>query len=276
VEGKSQRQSFLEKFRVDGKVALITGGSRGIGKCIALALAEAGADIILAARKLPDLEATAQEISKIGRKVLAVQANVRHLPEIETLVKKTGDEFGRIDILINNAGTNPTFGSILQMDEAIWDIVMGLNLKSYFFLSQAVAKIMREHGGGTIVNTASEGGIRPAVGLGAYSISKAGVIMLTQVLAQELGQYNIRVNCIAPGVIRTKFSERLWADPVRIKETLNNTALGRIAEPEEMADAVLFLASDASSYITGQCILLDGGGYAGVQSLVKSLEQPQA
>jgi NAD(P)-dependent dehydrogenase (short-subunit alcohol dehydrogenase family) len=141
VEGKSQRQSFLEKFRVDGKVALITGGSRGIGKCIASALAEAGADIILTARKLPDLEATAQEISKIGRKVLPVQANVRHLPEIETLVKKSVDEFGRIDILINNAGTNPRFGSIFQMDEAVWDIVMGLNLKSYFFLSQAVAKI---------------------------------------------------------------------------------------------------------------------------------------
>ena len=272
MEGKPQRQSFLKKFRVDGKVALITGGSRGIGKCIALALAEAGADIVLAARKLPDLEATAQEISKIGRKVLPVQANVRQMPEIEPLVKKAVDEFGRIDILINNAGTNPAFGSILQVDEAVWDVVMGLNLKGYFFLSQAVAKIMRQHGGGTIVNTSSEGGIKPAVGLGVYSISKAGVIMLTQVLAAELGQYNIRANCIAPGVIRTRFSERLWADPVRVKETLNNTALGRIAEPEEMADAVLFLASDASSYITGQCILLDGGGYASVQTMVKALQ----
>ena len=268
----SQKKSFMGKFRVDGKVALITGGSRGIGKAIALALAEAGADIILAARKLPDLEATANEISKTGRKVMPVQANVRQIPEIETLVKKSMDEFGRIDILINNAGTNPKFGSIFQMDEAIWDIVMGLNLKSYFFLGVAVAKIMREHGGGTIVNTSSEGGIRPAVGLGTYSISKAGVIMLTQVLAQELGQYNIRVNCIAPGVIRTKFSEQLWSNPERVKETLNNTALGRIAEPEEMAGAVVFLASEASSYITGQCILLDGGGFASVQAMVKALK----
>ncbi len=266
-----EKKSFLEKFRLDGKVALITGGSRGIGKAIASALAEAGADIILASRKLPDLEATTQQISQTGRRVLAVQANVRHLPEIDNLVKKSMEKFGRIDILINNAGTNPTFGSIFKMDETVWDIIMGLNLKGYFFLSQAVAKIMRDKGGGTIVNTSSEDGIRPGVGLGTYSISKAGVIMLTQVLAQELGQYNIRVNAIAPGVIKTKLSEKLWLDPIQVKETENNTALGRIAEPEEMADAVLFFASEASSYITGQTILLDGGGYASVQAMLKEL-----
>ena len=267
-----ERKSFLEKFRLDGKVALITGGSRGIGKAIALALAEAGADVIIASRKLPELEATAQEIRQMGRRALAVQANVRHLPEIDNLVKKSMEEFSRIDILVNNAGTNPVFGSIFKMDETVWDIIMGLNLKGYFFLSQAVAKIMRDKGGGTIINTASEGGIRPAVGLGAYSISKAGVIMLTQVLAQELGQYNIRVNAIAPGVIKTRLSEALWSDPIRVKETENNTALGRLAEPEEMADAVLFFASEASSYITGQTILLDGGYYASVQAMLKVLD----
>jgi len=267
-----ERKSFLEKFRVDGKVALITGGSRGIGKAIALALAEAGADVALASRKLPELEATAEEIHKMGRKAVPVQANVRHLPEIDNLVKKTMEEFGRIDILVNNAGTNPVFGSIFKMDETVWDIIMGLNLKGYFFLSQAVAKIMCDKGGGTIINTASEGGLRPAIGLGAYSVSKAGVIMLTQVLAQELGQYNIRVNAIAPGVIKTRLSEALWSDPTRVKETENNTALGRIAEPEEMADAVLFFASEASSYITGQTILLDGGYYASVQAMLKALD----
>jgi len=268
-----ERKSFLEKFRVDGKVALVTGGSRGIGKAIALALAEAGADVALASRKLPELEATAQEIGKMGRKAVPVQANVRHLAEIDNLVKKTMEEFGRIDILINNAGTNPTFGSIFKMDETVWDIIMGLNLKGYFFLSQAVAKIMRDKGGGTIVNTASEGGIRPGLGLGAYSISKAGVIMLTQVLAQELGRYNIRVNAIAPGVIKTRLSEALWSDPIRAKETESSTALGRLAEPEEMADTVLFFASDASSYITGQTILLDGGSYASVQTMLKALDE---
>ena len=266
------KKSFLEKFRVDGKVALITGGSRGIGKAIALALAEAGADVALASRKLPELEVTAEEIRKMGRKAIPIQANVRHLPEIDNLVKKTMEEFGHIDILVNNAGTNPTFGSIFKMDETIWDIIMGLNLKGYFFLSQAVAKIMRDKDGGTIINTASEGGIRPGVGLGAYSVSKAGVIMLTQVLAQELGRYNIRVNAIAPGVIKTRLSEALWSDSARVKDTENNTALGRIAEPEEMADAVLFFASEASSYITGQTILLDGGGYASVQAMLKALD----
>lgn len=268
-----ESKSFLEKFRIDGKVALVTGGSRGIGKAIALALAEAGADVALASRKLPELEATAEEIRKMGRKAVPMQANVRHLPEIDNLVKKAMEEFGRIDILINNAGTNPTYDSIFNMDEPVWDIIMGLNLKGYFFLSQAVAKIMRDQGGGTIVNTSSEGGITPAVGLGTYSISKAGVIMLTKVLAQELGKYNIRVNAIAPGVIRTKLSKALWSDPIRTKETINNTALGRIAEPEEMAGAVLFFASEASSYVTGQTILLDGGGYASVQAMVKALDE---
>ena len=267
------KKSFLGKFRLDGKVALITGGSRGIGKAIALALAEAGADVALASRKLPELEATAAEITEMGRKAIAVQANVRHLAEIDNLVRKTMEEFGHIDVLVNNAGTNPTFGSIFKIDETVWDIIMGLNLKGYFFLSQAVAKIMRDKGGGTIINTSSEGGIRPGVGLGVYSVSKAGVIMLTQVLAQELGRYNIRVNAIAPGVIRTKLSEALWADSERVKETENNTALGRIAEPEEMADTVLFFASEASSYITGQTILLDGGGYASVQSMLKALDE---
>ncbi len=271
MENKPERKLFLDKFRLPGKVALVTGGSRGIGRAIALALAEAGADIILASRKLPDLEATAQEISQMGRKVLPVQANVRQLPEIDNLIKKSMEEFSHIDILVNNAGTNPLFGSAFEMDEKIWDIVIGLNLKGYFFLSQAVGKIMRDKGGGTIINTASSAGIRPDVGLGIYSISKAGVIMLTQVLAQEWGQYNIRVNAIAPGVIKTRLSETLWADPTRLKETENNTALGRVAEPEEMADAVLFFASEASSYITGQTLALDGGFYASVGTLLKAL-----
>ena len=193
-----ERASFLGKFRLPGKVALITGGSRGIGKAIALGLAEAGADIILASRKLPDLEMVAQEIIHMGRRALPVSANVRYLQEIDSLVKKAMEEFGHIDILVNNAGTNPVFGSVFNIDEKAWDVTTGLNLKGYFFLSQAVGKVMRDKGGGAIINIASEGGIRPGVGMGVYCISKAGVIMLTQVLAQEWGQYNIRVNAIAP------------------------------------------------------------------------------
>jgi len=266
------RESFLGKFRLPGKVALITGGSRGIGKAIALGLAEAGADIILASRKLPDLEMVAQEIIHMGRRALPVSANVRYLQEIDSLVKKAMEEFGRIDILVNNAGTNPVFGSVFNIDERAWDVTTGLNLKGYFFLSQAVGKVMRDKGGGAIINIASEGGIRPLVGMGVYCISKAGVIMLTQVLAQEWGQYNIRVNAIAPGVVKTKFSQVMWSNPIITKEIENNTALGRIAEPEEIANAALFLASEASSHMTGQTIMLDGGYFASLKQLLQVIE----
>ncbi len=267
----SKRESFLEKFHLPGKVALVTGGSRGIGRSIALGLAEAGADVVLASRKLPDLEAVAQEITDMGRKALPVSANVRHLPEIDNLVKKAMDEFGHIDILVNNAGTNPVFGSVFNTEEPAWDVIMGLNLKGYFFLSQAVGKIMRDKGGGSIINVSSSAGITPDVGLGVYSISKAGVIMLTQVLAQEWGQYNIRVNAIAPGVVKTKLSSLLWSTSEIREKVEDSTALGRIAEPEEMVGAVLLLASDASSYMTGQTLVLDGGHSSDVRTFLSML-----
>ncbi len=267
----SERKLFSDKFRLAGKVALVTGGSQGIGKAIALCLAEAGADVILASRKLPDLQAVAQEISRMERRALAVPANVRHLPEIDNLVKKSLEEFGQIDILVNNAGTNPVFGSVFNIDEKAWEVTIGLNLKGYFFLSQAVGKIMRDKGGGTIINIASVDGFRPRVGLGVYSISKAGEIMLTQVLAQEWGQYNIRVNAIAPEVVRTRFSEASLKNPVAVRETENNTALGRIAEPEEIANAALFLASEASSYMTGQTLVLDGGHFSSVRTMLSTI-----
>ena len=269
---KPESRVFLDKFLLPGKVALVTGGSRGIGKAIALGLAEAGADIILASRKLPDLEATAHEISQMGRRALAVPANLRYLPEIESLVKKSIDEFGRVDILVNNAGTNIAFGtSVFDIDERIWEIMIELNLKGYFFLSQAVGRIMREQSSGTIINTASIRGLMPTVGSGIYAITKAGVIMLTQVLAEEWGQYNIRVNAIAPGMIKTKLTEPVWTDSVRTKEFDDNTALGRFGEPEEMVNAVIFLASEASSYMTGQTLVLDGGQYPSVRRDVSRL-----
>jgi NAD(P)-dependent dehydrogenase (short-subunit alcohol dehydrogenase family) len=265
------RPLFLDRFRVPGKVALVTGASRGIGRTIALGLAEAGADVILAARKLPDLETVAEEISQRGRKALPVSANVRHLPEIDNLVKRAVDEFGHIDILVNNAGTNPVFGSVFDFDEQAWDVTLGLNLKGYFFLSQAVGKLMREEGGGNIINVASVDGIRPRIGGGIYAISKAGIIMLTKVLAQEWGQYNIRVNAIAPGLVRTRFSQALWDNPLIRETTEDNTALGRIGEPEEIVGAALFLASEASSYMTGQTIVLDGGHFSSVRTLLSTI-----
>ncbi len=194
-----------------------------------------------------------------GYEALAIPSDVGDEASTHGMAKQTIAKYGRIDILVNNAGTNPIWGSVFNVEEAGWDVVIGLNLKSYFFLSQAVGKIMRNQGGGTIINTASIAGFRASVGQGVYSISKAGVVMLTQVLAQECGQYNIRVNAIAPGLVRTRLAEGLWKDPIRVKMMEDESALGRIAEPEEMACAVLFLASDLSAYITGQVIRVDGG-----------------
>jgi len=266
-----ERGSFLDKFHLQGKVALVTGGSRGIGKAIALCLAEAGADIILASRKLPDLQAAAQEISQMGRKALAVPTNVRHLTEIDDLIKKSLEEFDHIDILVNNAATNPVFGSVFNIDEKAWEVTIGLNLKSCFFLSQVVGKIMRDKGGGNIINIASVNGVRPGLGTGVYSISKAGVIMLTQVLAQEWGQHNIRVNAIAPGIVKTRFSEALLSNPAIATEREKSIALGRVSEPEEIANAALFLASEASSYMTGQTLIIDGGHFSSVRTLLSTI-----
>ena len=270
---QTEKKQFLEKFLLPGKVALVTGAARGIGKAIALALAEAGADVVVDDRKIQDLDEVTKQISQIGRRALPVEANIRHLPEIDKLVKEAMDEFGHIDILVNNAGANPVFGSVFDIDEGAWDVTLGVNLKGCFFLSQAVGKIMREQGGGTIVNTASISGMRSDAGTAAYNIGKAGVIMLTQVLAQEWGQYNIRVNAIAPGRIKTRLSEAFWGNPEISKDYVGGIALGRWGEPEEMATAVLFLASEASSYVTGQTLVLDGGMFISLRTQLAAIKQ---
>jgi len=245
-------------FSLKGKVALITGASRGIGQAIAVGYAQAGADVIVVSRKLPDLEKVAQQIRGMGRKSLAVEAHVARMEEIKNLLSKIKEEFGKIDILVNNAGTNPTMASALDVDERAWDSIMNLNLKGLFFLSQAAARVMKEKGGGKIINVASTAGITPDL-LPIYSISKAAVIMATKVMAQQWAQYNIRVNAIAPGLTKTRFSEALWNNPDILKMAMSKTPMGRVAEPEEMVGAAIYLASDASSYVTGQVIALDGG-----------------
>jgi len=239
-------------------VAVVTGGSRGIGQAIALGIARAGADVVVASRKLPDLEKVAEEIKGMGRKSLAVAAHIGRVEEIDNLVSKVKEEFGRIDILVNNAATNPAMDSALDVSERAWDSIMNLNLKGLFFLSQAVARAMKEQGGGRIVNIASIAGITPDI-LPIYSISKAGVIMATKVMASEWAKYNIRVNTVAPGMTKTGFSEALWSNPDILQGAMFRIPMGRIAEPEEMVGAVIYLASDASSYVTGQVIAVDGG-----------------
>jgi len=198
---------YIDKYRLDGKVALITGGSRGIGRATALGFAEAGANVAIASRKLPDLENVAKEIKNLGRKALPIAAHVGRMEDINNLVSKVTDEFGKIDILVNNAGTSPALASSLEVDERLWDSILNLNLKGLFFLSQAVAKVMKEHGGGKIINVASMDGFKPEPNIGTYAISKAGVIMVTKAMALELAQYNIRVNALAPGNVHTRLGD---------------------------------------------------------------------
>ncbi len=246
------------ELSLKNKVVLLTGASRGIGQAAAIGLAKAGADLAIASRKLPDLEKVAAEIKKLGRKCVPIATHVGRLEEINSLVKRVLDEFGKIDILVNNAATNPSMASAMDIDDRAWDSIMNLNLKGLFFLSQAVARSMKEKGGGKIINIASIAGISPDI-LAVYSISKAGVIMATKVMAQQWGQYNIRVNTVAPGLTKTKFSEALWGNPDILNIAMSRTPLARPAEPEEMVGAIIFLASDASSYVTGQVIAVDGG-----------------
>ena len=248
----------LQSFSLQGKVALITGGSRGIGKEIALGYANAGADIAIVGRKMPDLEQAAQDIEKLGRRCIPIQAHVGRIEDIAGIVSRAEEEFHRIDILVNNAATNPTIDPALEYTERAWDTVMNLNLKGLFFLSQSVAKVMKEKGGGSIINISSVEGISPGILIG-YGISKAAVIHATKTLAKEWARYNIRVNAIAPSLVRTRFSERLWSTPELLQVFLSRTPMGRIAEPEEIVGAAIYFASSASSYVTGQVLAIDGG-----------------
>ena len=254
----------LSQFSLEGKAALVTGGSRGIGEATALGFARAGADVAVTSQNLPDLEKVAEEIRGLGRRSLAVASHVGHMDEIQPLVDRVVSEFGKIDILVNNAGTN-FFMPAIEMTERGWDAVINLDLKGLFFLSQACARVMKEHGGGKIVNVSSTSGLKVQVPTGHYSIAKAGVIMATKVMAVEWAEYNIRVNCIAPGAIETRLYDAIFTllpeeeGKARKEEASRRIPMRRVGEPREIADAMIYLASDASSYVTGQTFAVDGG-----------------
>ncbi len=245
---------------LEGKLAIVTGGRRGIGRAIALAMAEAGADVALCDRVTDDgeLAAVAEEIQRLGRRALAVKADVTRKADVDNLVQVVMGEFGAIDILVNNVAMN-IMAPLLELGEDGWDKVINTDLKGYYLCCQAAGRKMVDRKGGRIINIASTAAMKAAPGMGAYCIAKAGVVMLTRVLALELAQYNIQVNAIAPYMVRTKFSQPLWSDARTLEQIEAEIPLGRLAETKDVIGAVLFLASDASGYITGHTIVVDGG-----------------
>jgi NAD(P)-dependent dehydrogenase (short-subunit alcohol dehydrogenase family) len=251
----------IPSFSLKGKIAIVTGGGRGIGKAIALGFAEAGADVVIADINSEEANKAATQIKALHRRALVVETNIAIKSQVDNMVAKTLEEFTTIDILVNDAAIN-IMRPLVDLREDGWDKVMNVDLKGYFLCSQAAAKVMMEKQRGNIINMVSTGAAKAAPGLGAYSIAKAGVVMLTKLLAIELASYNIRVNAIGPYLVKTAFSQPMWSDPDACKSLEASIPLGRIAEPEDMVSAALFLASDASSYITGQTIFVDGGTMA--------------
>ena len=249
----------MGEFSLQGKTAIITGGSRGIGRAIALRFALAGATVVIGSRSLDNVRGVAAEIDRLGGLAMPVQAHVGRPEDVEKLVQRTIDAYGRLDILVNNAATNPHFGPLLDADEGQWDKILDTNLKGAFRLCKAAVPHMLSSGGGKIINVASIAGLQPSPGMGVYSISKAGLLMFTKVLAQELGPKNIQVNAIAPGVIKTRFSQLLWQMPQFARPLLDRLPLGRFGEPEDVAGLALYLASPASDYVTGSVLVVDGG-----------------
>jgi NAD(P)-dependent dehydrogenase (short-subunit alcohol dehydrogenase family) len=255
----------LRRFSLEGKTAIVTGGGRGIGKGIAEGFAMAGAKVVITSRKINDLEATAEEIRAASGECWPLQSHLGHMEDVQKVVDAVMERYGRIDILVNNAGASPAMGSVLESDERLWETIMNVNLKGLYFLSQRVARVMKEQGGGKIINIASVDGYKPERGVSIYSISKAAVRMVTFAFAAELAPFNIQVNTITPGAITSKMLDSHWfhLPPEEAKrrkaELATMMPMGRIGDPDEIAGAAIYLASDASSYTSGAEIVIDGG-----------------
>ena len=251
----------VPSFSLAGKVAIVTGGKRGLGRAIALTFAEAGADVAVCDLVVEDseLEAVAKEIQSLGRRSLTVQVDVTRKADVDNLVKRVVDEFGHIDILVNNAAILGDKCPLLEFSENDYDKIVDTDLKGYFLCSQAVGRRMAEQKGGNIINIASVDAMRPSLKSSPYSAAKAAVVMLTKSLAAELASDNIRANAIAPGWVKTEMTKMRWGALENLKQLEATIPLGRIAQPSDIAAVALFLASDASSYITGTTIIVDGG-----------------
>lgn len=251
--------SMKNKFDLNGKVAIITGASKGIGEAMARGLAEAGAKVVVSSRKQEAVDEVALAFSKAGFSATGIACNMGKFYNIQSLVKKTIDVYAGVDIIVNNAAVNPVYGPVLKTDTGVFDKIIDANLKGPFELARLCYPIMKERGGGSIINISSTAGLTPWQGIGIYSVSKAALIHLSKVLARELGPSGIRVHTVCPGLIKTKLSEALWSDEKVMKKVMHETPLKRIGMPEDLAGLAVFLASEASSHMTGGVYVVDGG-----------------
>jgi NAD(P)-dependent dehydrogenase (short-subunit alcohol dehydrogenase family) len=250
---------IAESFRLDGKVAIVTGASKGIGKFIAMALAQQGAKVVVSSRKMEAVSAVAEEFKAAGLHAMAFPCHIGDDAQVKELAENTIQTLGGIDIIVNNAATNPVFGPVQQAGDDAFDKIMDVNVRGPLNLAKYAYESMKSRGGGSVINISSIEGLSPGQGLGLYSVSKAALIQLTKVLAREWGSDNIRANAICPGLIQTKFSEALTSNEKILKMVMMKQALPMLAQPEDIAGLSLFLASDASKFVTGAVISADGG-----------------
>ncbi|HHX33790.1 MAG TPA: SDR family oxidoreductase [Gammaproteobacteria bacterium] len=246
-------------FDLDGKIAFVSGASRGIGAAIAQLLAQQGAHVIVSSRRLESCEAIVESITAANGKATAMACHIGEMEQISAVFAQIREQFGRLDILVNNAAANPFFGNILDTDLGAFQKTVDVNIRGYFFMSVEAGKLMRENGGGSIINVASVNGISPAQLQGIYSVTKAAVISMTKAFAKDCASFGIRCNALLPGLTDTKFASALTSNEAILKHALQIIPLNRVADPSEMAGAVLYLASDASSYTTGTTLTVDGG-----------------
>ena len=246
-------------FRLNKKTAIVSGGSKGIGKAIALKYAQAGADVVICSRRKENLESAVIDAESNGFSLIPIECNTSNFDSIQSVVDLTMDKFGKVDILVNNAATNPYYGPILNSEDSHWDKIFDVNVKGYFNFAKACSNSMIQNNYGKIINVASIAAKTPLEGLGVYNISKAAVVMLTKVLAKELGQHNIQINTLAPGLIKTDFSKALWENEDTYNKIVKSIPQGKMGTPEDISGMALYLASNASDFITGSIFTVDGG-----------------
>jgi len=254
----------MDKMSLDlsGKVALVTGGSRGLGKAIAIAMARNGADVVICGRKQENLDGAVEDFSQAGLDVMTRVANVGKSDQVTGLFQAIEKRFGKLDILVNNVGMNILTPAVSEAEESLWDKTMETNLKGTYLASSRAVSLMKEAGRGKIINISSIAARRAARGMGIYCVAKAGVEMLTKVLAVELAKDHINVNAVAPSVVKTRFSQPFWSNEDLLNEIVKTIPMGRIAETDDVVGTVLFLASSLSDFITGEVITVDGGSMA--------------